>query len=97
MMTIMDYDEKHSINPMMTIQDFSDIHREHSIVLKDDDSMIAESLSMSEVERRAGRRAIVEYLGLWDDSDNLWFVISAITEENEIDEDDQFEILVVPY
>ena len=34
MMTIMEYDEKHSTNPMMIIQDFAAIHREHSIVLK---------------------------------------------------------------
>ena len=97
MMTIMEYDLKHGCEPYLSIQDFAAIHRDHSIVLKDDDSMIAESLSMSEVEQRAGRRAIVAYLGLWDGSDNLWFVISAITEENEIDEDDQFEVLVVPY
>jgi hypothetical protein len=95
MMTIMEYDLKHGCEPYLTIQEFASVHREHSIVLKDDDSMIAESLSMSAVERRAGRRAIVEYLGLWDDSDNLHFVV--ITEENEIDEADQFEILVVPY
>ena len=96
-MTIMYYDERHSINPLMTIQEFASIHREHGIVLKDDDSMIAESLSMREVEQRVGRRAVVEYLGLWDGSDNLHFVITPITETNEIDEGDQFEILVVPY
>jgi len=97
MMTIMEYDLKHGCEPYLTIQDFASIHSEHSIVLKDDDSMIAESLSMSEVEQRAGRRAIVEYLGLWDSSDNLWFVVSPISDRNEIDEDDQFEVLVVPY
>ena len=97
MMTILEYDLKHGCEPYLTIQDFAPIHRDHSIVLKDDDSMIAEALSMGEVEQRAGRRAIVEYLGLWDNSDNLWFVVTPITETNEIDEDDQFEVLVVPY
>ena len=96
-MSIMDYDEQHSSEPYLSIQDFAFLHRDHSIVLKDDDSMMAESLSMSEVEQRAGRRAIAEYMGLWNGSDNLHFVISPITEDNDIEESELFEVLVVPY
>lgn len=90
MMTFMDYDLMHSEKPYLTIQEFAAIHRGHLIIQQDEDAMHAETFSMEEIEQMAGRRGEVEYMGRWNDSDNLWFVISGKSNRS-------FEILVSPY
>ena len=95
MRTFMDYDEQHTEKPFLTIQEFAAIHRGHFIIEQDENAMHAETFSMEEIEQMAGDRGIVEYLGRWNDSDNLWFVITPISKRNKPKR--SFEVLVSPY
>ena len=91
MMLFMEFDEKHSINPYMTFEEFLDDHRDHEITLRDDDAIHGpDSLDVSRIDR-----AIVEYLGIFNDSDHLHFVVTPLTKKNKLKE--PIEVLVLAY
>lgn len=96
-MKFLEYDLKHAQHPYLTIQEFATEHQASEIVLRDDNAIYVEMMSMDEVEKRAGDRAIVEYLGIFNDSDHLHFLVTPISKRNKIKERDQFEVLVLVF
>jgi len=90
-MRFMEYDLKHSINPYMTFEEFLDDHRGHDLIIRDDDAIHgAESLDVDSI-----KKAIVEYMGIFNDSDQLHFVVTPLTKTNKMKR--PIEVLVLVY
>lgn len=90
-MRFMDYDLKHSSNPYMTYEEFLEDHHDHDIMIRDDDAIHgAESLDVESIDR-----AIVEYEGIFNDSDHLHFIVTPLTKKNKMKR--PIEVLVLVY
>ena len=91
MMKTMHFDEKHSIAPYMTFEVFLESHGGHEITLRDDDAIHGpDSLDVSRIDR-----AFVEYVGIFNDSDHLHFIVTPLTKRNKMQE--PIEVLVLAY
>lgn len=90
-MKTMHYDEKHSINPYMTFEEFLEDHGDHEKMIRDDDAIHGpDYLDVSSIDR-----AVVEYLGIFNDSDHLHFIVTPLSKRNKLKE--PIEVLVLAY
>ena len=90
-MKFMEFDHKHSMAPYMTFAQFLEDHREHEITIRDDNAIHGpDYLDVDSIDR-----AIVEYNGVFNDSDHLHFVVTPLTKANKPKR--PIEVLVLAY
>ena len=79
-MMFLEFDTKHSCHPIMTFEEFLEDHRDHDIMIRDDDAIHGPDY----LETDKVYRAIVEYLGIFNDSDHLHFLVTPLTKKNKL-------------